>query len=69
VKIPDSLLKAPKSAAGSAQQYDRLMRMYMRAYDGSGSFGWDWPTLRANEPEVYAKLRELHALSRGGLPR
>jgi hypothetical protein len=32
------------------------MRAYRIAFDGGGSFGCDWPTMRLNDPTTYAKL-------------
>ncbi len=55
------LPKYPKSHAGALRQINALIRRYMRDYAGGGMFGFDWPTMRANEPEVYQRIRNLQA--------
>ena len=52
----------PKSKRGMWRQYWALLNAYKRAFDGGGGFGWDWPTLRLNDPETYAKLKALQAI-------
>jgi hypothetical protein len=52
----------PKSKRGAYRQYCALLRAYKHAFAGGGAFGWDWPTLRLNSPEAYAKLRALIAV-------
>jgi hypothetical protein len=54
----------PKSKRGARRQYDALMRKYRRDYAGGGSFGFDWPTLRANAPQLYAHLHAMNAAFR-----
>ncbi len=53
------LPKYPKSRAGAARQIDTLIRRYTRVYAGGGMFGFDWPTMRAQEPEIYQRIRQL----------
>jgi hypothetical protein len=52
----------PRSKRGAYRQYRALLRAYTRAFAGGGAFGWDWPTMRRNSPETYAKLRALVAV-------
>jgi len=59
MKIPDSCNKPFKSAAGAQRQYNTLYRMYTRAFDGGGAFGFDWPTMRSNWPECYERMQFL----------
>ena len=49
----------PKSRAGALQQIDRLIRRYRRDFAGGGAFGFDWPTMRLNAPEIYERIRQL----------
>jgi hypothetical protein len=49
----------PKSYRGAMQQIDRLIRRYRRNYAAGGQFGFDWPTMRLNEPELYQRIRDL----------
>ena len=46
----DLLPKYPKSRAGAVRQIDILIRRYRRDYAGGGHFGFDLPTMNANEP-------------------
>lgn len=52
-------IKFPKTLNGADRQHWILLNQYKRAYDGGGTFGYDWPTLRANEPELSAYLTKL----------
>lgn len=56
--------KAPHSREGALRAYDATLRRYMRDYAGGGAYGYDWPTMRAQAPETYARLRELIVLAR-----
>lgn len=56
-------MSQPKSKRGALRQYDAILRGYRRTYAGGGMFGFDWPTLRINAPEAYARilvLREVY---------
>ena len=54
----------PKSKRGARRQYNAEIRRYQRDFAGGGMFGWDWPTLNANRPELYAHLRHVNATYR-----
>lgn len=41
--------------------YDRILRRYQSVYSGGGSFGWDWATMRGQNPEVYDALKYLES--------
>lgn len=58
----------PKSKEGCAKQIDALLAEYRRNFAGGGSFGFDWQTLRMNDPERYERIRALQTLCLG-LPR
>ena len=49
----------PKSRAGALRQIDRLISRYRKDFAGGGSFGFDWPTMRLNAPEIYDRIRLL----------
>lgn len=55
-------MREPKSKEGALRQYDALIRSYRRDFAGGGSFGFDWPTMRLNSPERFARARELSAM-------
>lgn len=50
-----------RSKEGAAKRYWALIRKYRRDYAGGGAFGFDWPTMRANVPDVYAELQAIKA--------
>jgi hypothetical protein len=52
-----------RTREGAARRYNALLRAYRIAFAGGGMFGFDWPTLRANDPVTYRKLRILGRLS------
>jgi len=54
--------KQPKSKEGALRQYDATIRAYRRDFAGGGSFGFDMPTFRLNDPERYARCAELAAM-------
>ena len=49
----------PKSKEGAARQVNAILNSYFRDFAGGGAYGWDWPTLRLNSPERYAKIIAL----------
>jgi hypothetical protein len=55
----------PKTEAGKSRQYHALYNQYRRAYDGGGCFGFDLPTMHAQEPEVWARMRALCGIKEG----
>ena len=63
--MPAIANKTPKSKRGANRQYSAILRAYKTVYAGGGAFGWDWPTLRCNWPEGYAKLQALKAVYYG----
>lgn len=58
-------IKLPKSKRGAVRQYNILLNAYKRAFDGGGMFGFDWPTMRANDPDTYAKIQALKTIYKG----
>lgn len=54
--------KQPKSKEGCIRQANAILSGYRRDFAGGGSFGYDWPTFRANSPERYVRICELRAL-------
>ena len=52
----------PKSKNGCERQIDSLIRAYRKAFAGGGSFGFDWATMRLNDPETYERIRALQKL-------
>jgi hypothetical protein len=61
MRLPAICSKPPRTPAGCDRQYRAVFNAYTRAFAGGGAFGYDWPTLRINWPEGYAKLQELEA--------
>jgi hypothetical protein len=57
--LPKITNKPPRSKRGANVRYSAVLNAYKRAFDGGGSFGWDWPTLRSNWPEAYQYLQSL----------
>lgn len=55
-------MKDPKTQRGAVRQYRSLLNRYRREYGAGGMFGFDWPTLKSNAPDVYARLRHLRAI-------
>ena len=55
----------PKSKAGCERQLNALVNQYRKAFAGGGSFGFDWPTMRLNDPENYERARCLQNLWHG----
>ena len=53
-------MNAPKTKRGCERQYQATLRAYEIAFQGGGSFGWDFHTLRLNDPATYERLRYLH---------
>ncbi len=53
----------PKTKNGAARQIDQLINAYRRAFAGGGSFGFDWPTMRLNDPDTYERIRALQKLA------
>ena len=49
--------RLPKTREGAARQWNALIHAYRKAYSGGGAYGFDWPTLSANAPEVYTRLK------------
>lgn len=64
MNLPKIATKQPRSVAGIERQYYAVIRAYMRAYAAGGSFGFDWPTMRVNWPEGYARCKELETMAR-----
>jgi hypothetical protein len=60
--MPAIASREPRSKRGANRQYSAILRAYKRAFDGGGAFEWDWPTLRSNWPEGYAKLQTLKSV-------
>jgi hypothetical protein len=52
----------PKSKRGASRLIDALIRAYRRKFSGGGQFGFDWPTMRLNDPETYGRLMEIKAV-------
>lgn len=61
-------IKPPKSKRGWKYQRAALLNRYRKDYSSGGAFGFDWPTLRMNEPELYAYILQNDAFSRLLLP-
>jgi hypothetical protein len=57
--LPAICKNAPRSRAGAVRQYNAALRAYVRAFDGGGAFGYDWPTMRSNSVETFEFLRAL----------
>lgn len=55
-------MNTPKTKRGAVRQANALIRAYIRKFSGGGLYGFDWPTLRLNDPDTYAKLREIDKL-------
>lgn len=55
----------PKSKEGCERQINALIRAYQRDFSGGGTFGYDWPTFRINDPTRYERVRTLQNLWRG----
>ena len=53
----------PKSKAGCIRQINACINAYRRAFSGGGSFGFDWSTMRLNDPETFERIRTLQKLS------
>lgn len=52
----------PKSKAGCERQINALINAYRRNWSSGGSFGFDWPTMRLNDPDTYRRIRDLQKL-------
>ena len=63
MNLPKLCETTPATKRGAARRFYAALAAYKRAYAGGGAFGWDWPTLRANEPELYAYFKTLNALN------
>ena len=53
----------PKTKAGAERQISALINAYRKNWAGGGSFGFDWPTMRLNDPETYDRIRALQTLA------
>ncbi len=51
-----------RTLEGAIKRYNAILAEYKRRYAGGGMFGFDWPTLRMNEPETYLKMKILKRL-------
>lgn len=58
------MTRSIRTKEGALRAYDTTLRRYMRENAGGGQYGYDWPTMRVQAPETYARLRELIALAR-----
>jgi hypothetical protein len=55
-------MRMPKTKRGASRQFNAILNAYRRAFAGGGMFGFDWPTMRINAPDTYAKLHTLREL-------
>lgn len=60
--IPAIANREPRTKRGANRQYSAILRAYRTAFNGGGSFGWDWPTLRLNWPKGFVKLQSLKSI-------
>lgn len=59
MNLPKITQKPYRTKRGADRHYEAVLNAYKVAWSGGGSFGWDWPTLRANWPEGYVYLRGI----------
>lgn len=50
---------------GARRRYRALLRDYKRRFEGGGTLGWDWRTMKLNDPDLYAELQQLAKLAAG----
>jgi hypothetical protein len=67
MQLPKIATREPRSLAGVERQYYAVIRAYIRAYSSGGAFGFDWPTMRINWPEGFARCKELEAIAKAML--
>lgn len=48
-----------RTKEGALRQYDTVYNRYVDAFAGGGMYGWDWSTMRLNDPDAYYTLRGL----------